>query len=58
MVRYKDVGDDWITPCKKYLAICCDCGLCHNFYFRIYKGQIQFKVKRNNISTALVRRKK
>lgn len=58
-MKYKDVGDNWINPIyKNYTLICCECGLTHKFDFRIHKGKIQFRVKRNNISTALVRRKK
>lgn len=56
-MKYKDVGDDWITPIRKnYLLICCDCGLCHNFDFRIKNGKIQLRIRRNNHSTANARR--
>ena len=59
MVKYTDVGDEWITPIyKNYKIICCDCGLVHELDFRYYKKKIQFKVRRNNISTAIVRRNK
>lgn len=58
MVKYKDVGDDWISPIYRcYTLICCDCGLTHKIDFRIKNGKIQIKIKRNNISTANARRK-
>lgn len=56
-MKYKELPDDWITPIhKKFKMICCDCGLVHDAYFRINKGQIQFRVRRNNHSTANTRR--
>lgn len=59
MVRYKDVGDDWISPIyRDYTIICCDCGLTHKIDFRIKNKTIQFRVKRNNYSTSLTRRKR
>ena len=58
MARYEELPDGWITPVHhKFKAICCDCNLVHDFEFRTHKGQIQFKVSRNNRSTALTRRK-
>jgi len=39
--------NEWQTPVyKNYKLICCDCGLVHDADFRIYKGQIQFRVRR------------
>lgn len=53
------MGDNWVSPVyRRYTSICCDCGLTHTIDFRIYKGQIQFRARRNNKSTANVRRKK
>lgn len=58
MTKYKELPDGWITPIhRKFRTICCDCSLVHDFDFRIHKGKIQFRVKRNNRSTALARRK-
>lgn len=58
MVKYKQVSDGWISPVyKNYRLICCDCGLTHDFDFRIHKGKIQIRIKRNDRSTALARRK-
>jgi hypothetical protein len=57
-MRYKQVGDEWISPIyKNYKIICCDCKLVHDVDFRIKKGRIQFRVRRNNHSTANARRK-
>lgn len=36
--------------------ICCDCGLSHDVQFRAYGVTVEFRVKRNNRSTAAVRR--
>jgi hypothetical protein len=58
-MKYKELPDGWITPIhKNFKAICCDCSLVHDMDFRICKGKIQFKVRRNNYSTALTRRNK
>ena len=57
----------WVTPPMTYRLACCDCGLVHNIQFRAVniKGKriydrrrvsIQFRVRRNERSTALVRR--
>lgn len=48
----------WIRPVRKgYRIACCDCGLCHSIEFRIKSGRVQFRARRNNISTGLLRRK-
>lgn len=52
-----DGWTDWIQPVRRgYKMCCCDCGLVHNMDFRIHKGRAQFRVSRNNRSTAMVRR--
>jgi hypothetical protein len=39
----------WQTPVNKnYKLVCCDCGLVHETDFRIFKGRIQFRVRRKN----------
>ena len=61
----------WICPSAKYRLACCDCGLVHDLQFRIvtrgrasklhFDGrntQVQFRVRRNNRSTAAIRRSK
>jgi hypothetical protein len=57
-MRYDEPkNNEWIKPIyRNYKMMCCDCGLVHNTDFRIYKGKIQFRVRRNNRSTALARR--
>ena len=48
----------WVQPVSRgYKMACCDCGLVHNFEFRIDAiGQINFRAKRNARSTAQMRR--
>lgn len=47
----------WVQPVRKgYKLCCCDCGLVHDMDFRIKDNRIQFRVARNNRSTAMVRR--
>lgn len=47
----------WVQPLRtNYKMACCDCGLVHDMEFRIYKGKIQFRVRRNKRSTAQMRR--
>lgn len=47
----------WIQPVEQgYKMCCCDCGLVHIIDFRIEAGRIQFRLTRNNRSTAQVRR--
>lgn len=54
----------WQNPIRKgYRLACCDCGLVHNFDFRLVKSangglSIQFRVSRNARSTANCRRRK
>lgn len=47
----------WVRPVmKKYKIGCCDCGLVHIAEFRIWKGRVEFRMKRNNRSTGQLRR--
>lgn len=59
-MKYEQFQDGvWITPIRKrFKIICCDCGLAHDIDFQVKKGKIQFRIKRNNHSTALIRRNK
>lgn len=52
--------DEWVTPIHRgYKIACCDCGLVHDMDFRIIKGRkVQFRVRRNERSTAGMRRGK
>lgn len=55
----EDGYSEWIQPVRKgYKLACCDCGLVHNVDFRTQRGKIQFRVSRNERSTAAVRREK
>lgn len=58
---YKPKAGEWVSPVHKgYKMACCDCGLVHNMDFRIVKRgrtqDVQFRVFRNNRSTAMKRR--
>jgi hypothetical protein len=51
--------NEWIQPSRKgYKMACCDCGLVHELDFRLYKGRIQLRGRRNNRATAQIRRRK
>jgi len=58
MPRYAEPkAGEWVQPVRKgYKMCCCDCGLVHSIDFRVKDGRVQFRVFRNNRSTALVRR--
>lgn len=58
MTRYNEPeSNEWVQPVRKdYKMACCDCGLVHNLDFRIYKGRVQFRARRNKRSTAMMRR--
>ncbi|MDP1890515.1 MAG: hypothetical protein Q8K55_06435 [Gemmatimonadaceae bacterium] len=52
-------ADEWVLPVRKgYKLACCDCALVHDVDFRVKGGRIQFRVRRNNRSTAMMRRHK
>jgi hypothetical protein len=57
-MKYKNQNDgDWIKVIhRKHKIMCCDCGLVHDFNFRIRKGKIQFQAFRNQRSTGQARR--
>jgi hypothetical protein len=51
--------DEWIDAAHRGHRIqCCDCGLVHNYDFRVVEGRVQFRAKRNNRATAAVKRHK
>lgn len=53
----EDGWTDWVQPVREgYKFCCCDCGLVHTMDFRVHKGRVQFRARRNYRSTALVRR--
>ena len=52
-----DGWDAWMTPEGGEIRIvCCDCGLAHDHQFRVRKGKIEWRSRRNERSTAQVRR--
>jgi hypothetical protein len=56
-MKYDQLQDgEWVHPIKRYKLCCCDCGLVHNVDFRIKNRSVQFRVFRNNRSTAQIRR--
>ena len=58
--RYEEAEDgEWREPCmRKHRIQCCDCGLVHDYYFRVVNGRVQFRATRNNRATAAVKRAK
>lgn len=49
--------NEWVQPVRKgFYFSCCDCGLVHEFDFRVSKGRAQLRVRRNNRSTSALRR--
>jgi hypothetical protein len=53
----KPKANQWIQPIRKgYKIACCDCGLVHDIDFRIVRGRIQFRARRNEKSTGQKRR--
>ncbi len=58
--RYPDVKDgEWVQPIRRgYKMRCCDCSLVHTIDFRIHKGKIQLRPRRDERATAACRRKK
>jgi hypothetical protein len=57
-MKYKEEqANKWIQPVRRsYRQMCCDCGLVHEFDFRIYNGRVQYRVRRLNRSTGQARR--
>jgi hypothetical protein len=56
---YKPEPGEWLTPVMspyQYRFACCDCGLVHNFEYRIVKGKVQFRPFENKRATAAIRR--
>lgn len=41
---------------RRHRIACCDCGLIHDFEFRVRKRKVEFRVYRNNRATAQRRR--
>lgn len=51
----------WQQPVKmpkRYTLFCCDCGLAHQFHFRVHKDRAQFRVRRADSYTQAHRKQK
>lgn len=58
-MKYVQVyNNEWVepTPQRGHRIKCCDCGLVHVMDFRVVKGRVQFRPKRDKRATALARR--
>ncbi len=57
-MKYYDVEEnEWIQPKRSnHKDMCCDCGLVHTMDFRIVKGRVQFRTRKNNRATGQARR--
>ena len=54
-----DTGwSEWFDDGKEIRIICCDCGLSHDFDFKIVKSRVLYRLRVNSKSTAAARRKK
>ena len=54
---YKPVANEWVQPVRRgYRLACCHCGLVHDMDFRVFKARVQFRLRLNNRSTAMIRR--
>jgi hypothetical protein len=56
---HPDGWSRWVYPATDgYKFVCCDCGLVHDVEFRVTDSydRVEFRVRRNNRSTAQVRR--
>lgn len=60
VVKYQRHEDgEWIQPISRgYRTKCCDCGLIHEFVFRVKNGRVQFRVRRHGRATAACRKGK
>lgn len=47
---------EWFKPALGYRIGCCDCGLVHDMEFRMKRGQVQIRARRNERATAAKRR--
>lgn len=50
---------DWVQPrMKKYLMACCDCDLVHELQFRIAGEKVQFRARRAEGYTRMLRKRR
>ncbi|MBK5202124.1 MAG: hypothetical protein JJE45_00180 [Prolixibacteraceae bacterium] len=55
----KTEANAWFRPIEEgYKMACCDCGLVHDIDFKVEGNRAWLRVRRNNRSTAMVRRHK
>lgn len=47
---------EWFDDGRLIRIICCDCGLSHDFDFKVVKGKLLYRARVNNRSTAAARR--
>lgn len=58
---HPDGWSRWVYPVMEgYKMVCCDCGLVHDMEFRVTDNynRVEFRARRNERSTAAVRRHK
>jgi hypothetical protein len=48
--------NEWVETARHTRIACCDCGLVHDFVFRVRNGRIEFRASRNARATAGKRR--
>ncbi len=59
MSRYKQVvSGEWYDLEKKWDLQCCQCGLVHTVYIRVYEGMPQIRMDVNERATKGVRSRK
>ena len=50
---------EWVEPVRRgQRIVCCDCGLVHSVDFRVRRGRVQFRPRRNRRDTARMRAKR
>jgi len=47
----------WFKLKTPLTTICCDCGLAHDFRFKVVKGSVYWRAKRNKLVTKLYKHK-
>lgn len=58
-MKYEQIVDgQWVRPAKRYRIRCCDCALIHDLVFRVKRGSIEFRARRNARATATARRRR
>ena len=57
-MKYEELEhNEWVQPKRNgYRVSCCDCGLVHEMDFRVKKGRIEYRARRNKKLTGQIRR--